>query len=498
MTGLPAKPTYTGPMQGPTPEDAARELLRRSGARASLAQYAAYIDPTHAPAAHHRLLIGALEAVASGDCTRLLVLMPPGSGKSWYAAVRFPEWIMGRRPDTDIIAASHTAELAERFGRRVRNTLGSPEYRHLFGDLLAEDNQAAGRWSTRAGGEYYATGVGGSITGRRALIGIIDDPVRGREDADSERHRETAWQWYTNDFLTRLKPNARQIIIQTRWHEDDLSGRILARERERWHVLCLPMIAVPGDPLGRAVGERLWPEWFTDDMVYQAKLDTRAWNALYQQEPAPDAGDFFQRGWFTDYDIPPVRLHVYGASDYAVTEGAGDYTEHGIFGVDWQGTLYVLDWWRGQAGPEEWIERQCDLIDAHRPFCWFGEGGMIRRALEPSLRRRMSERRSYCRLEWLPSIADKPTRARSIQSRASMGKLRFPATAAWKSDVLGQLLRFPAGRHDDAVDVCSLIGRGLDQVSEAPKGDSAIKPAVDRWERAFARHEDSEGAWKTV
>ena len=213
-----------------SPSQAAQELLRRRAATRSIEAYIDYHQLGFVPATHHRLLIGELEAVERGECPRLTVCMPPGSAKSTYASVLFPAWYLGRHPEGSVIAASHTEELAERFGRRVRNLVGSEAHRNVFGVGVAADRQSVGEWETEAGGEYYAAGVGSSITGRRADLGIIDDPVRGREDADSERGRETAWQWYVNDFLPRLKPGASQIVIMTRWHEDDLGGRLLDRE----------------------------------------------------------------------------------------------------------------------------------------------------------------------------------------------------------------------------------------------------------------------------
>jgi len=438
-----------------------REIHRRLAAQTGIAPFIEYRDAGYKPAKHHLLLIEKLEALERGEIERLMVCMPPGSAKSTYASVEFPAWFLGRNPKKSVIAASHTQELAERFGRRVRNIVGGEEFARVFGVGVADDSSSAGRWDTTKGGEYFAAGVGGSITGRRADLGLIDDPVKSREDADSDRSRDKAWDWYVNDFLTRLKPGAKQVVVMTRWHEDDLGGRILERERDRWTVIEIAMEAMPGDPLGRAVGERLWPDWFTDDMVETAKRDVRAWNALYQQQPAADDGDYFKRDWFSEYDELPKGLRLYGASDYGVTEGAGDYTEHGIFGVDPSGNLYVVDWWRKQASADVWIERKCDLILEHQPLCWFGEAGPIRRAVEPFMLRRMSERQAHCRVEWLASISDKTTRARSFQALASMGKVFFPRHSTWKADVIGQLTRFPAGKHDDSVDVCSLIGRGL-------------------------------------
>jgi len=151
-----------------------------------------------------------------------------------------------------------------------------------------------------------------------------------------------------------------------------------------------------------------------------------------------------------------------------VSEGQGDYTEHGIFGLDYNGDLYAIDWWREQAKSDVWIERQCDLIASYKPLIWFGESGPIRRAIEPFLRKRMQERETPCRLEWLPSIADKVVRARAIQARCAMGKVYMPKAAPWKADLMSQLMRFPAGKYDDGVDVLSLIGRGL-EFANAPK-----------------------------
>jgi predicted phage terminase large subunit-like protein len=220
-------------------------------------------------------------------------------------------------------------------------------------------------------------------------------------------------------------------------------------------------------------------------MVQVAKMDMRSWNALYQQQPAADVGDYFKADWFGEYESMPESLAIYGASDYAVTEGGGDYTEHGIFGLDPMSNLYVLDWWRGQETADVWIDRQCDLIVKHKPLTWFGEAGPIRRAIEPFMLRRFNERRAFVNMEWMASIADKPTRARNIQALASMGKVFFPKNAVWKSDVIGQALRFPAGKHDDAVDVLSLVGRALEHV----------QPPYQKKDRPTARQIASNQGW---
>ena len=468
-----------------TPQQLLEELLRRKQAKDSLVGYIAYLDLGFVPAAHHRLIIDHLEAVERGECRKLMIYMPPGSAKSTYASVLFPAWYLGRHPARSVIASSHTEELADRFGRRVRNLADTEAHRNVFGTGVAADRKSVGEWETEAGGEYFAIGIGGAISGRRADLGIIDDPVRGREDADSERARETAWQWYVNDFLPRLKPGASQILIMTRWHENDLGGRLLEREAEAWRIIELPMEALPDDLLGRKPGERLWPEWFSEQMVAEAKQDVRAWNSLYQQNPAPDEGTYFHAAWFGSYRNLPAQMTIYGASDYAVTAAGGDFTEHGIFGRGPNGDLYVLDWWRNQTSPDVWIDRQLDLVLRHRPACWFGESGVIQKAVAPYLRDRMAERGVWVRIEWLPSTVDKQARCRPFQALASMGKVLFPIEAAWKAEIVGQLLRFPAGKHDDGVDVCSLIGRGLEMMPAPSAAMSSRYPWENRSQHQF-------------
>lgn len=457
----------------------------------SLEGWIRYRDAGYTPARHHRLLIEYLEAVERGEIERLMVCMPPGSAKSTYTSVEFPPWFLGRNPKLNVIPASHTQELAETFGRRVRNVVASDEFRAVFGFGLSPDSQAAGRWGTEEGGEYYATGVGGAVAGRRADLLVIDDPVKSREDADSERSRARVWDWYVNDLLTRLKPGGRQILVMTRWHEEDLGGRILEREANRWTLLELPMEAYANDALGRRAGEMLWPEYFTPEMVASAKMDARSWNALYQQRPSPEDGSYFRRDWFKTWPTKPAHLNVYGTSDYAVTDSGGDFTVHRVWGVDQQGDLYRLDGWRGQTTADVWIERKLDLIARYKPFAWFGESGVIQKAVEPMLRNRMRERGVYCRMEWLPSIADKPSRARGFQARAASGRVYFEPGAD-----IDEFLKFPAGKNDDDVDTASLIGRALD---DAHPAIVPVKPAdkfVDRWDAKF--NDDESSDWKTA
>lgn len=448
-----------------SPQAAAVELLTRRKARSSLIEFTKYTNPTYSAAPHHELIAEKLEAVERGDIKRLIICMPPRHGKSELASRRFPSFYIGRNTDKQIIAASYNSDLANDFGREVRNIVDSPEFGALYNVTLAQDSKAANRWHTNTGGMYVAAGVGTAITGRGANILLIDDPFKDREEADSELRRQRVWDWYTSTAYTRLMPGGAIVVINTRWHDDDLTGRLLHEQDnggDKWEVLSLPAIDAEGAPL--------WPEWYPLDRLEQIRgvLPARDWNSLYQQNPIPDEGDYFKAAWFQDYEKLPENLRMYGASDYAVTDGGGDYTEHGIIGVDGNNNIYLVDWYKKQASADVWIESQCDLIVKHSPQCWFGETGPIRRAVEPFLNQRMQARQAYCRIEWLPSISDKPTRARPFQALASMGKVFIPKNALWRGELMNQVLRFPAAKHDDGVDVLSLFGRGLEYI-KAPK-----------------------------
>lgn len=395
---------------------------------------------------------------------------------SELASRRFPGWYLGRNPIKQIIAASYNSDLADDFGREVRNIVASEEHQKLFDTPLSEDSKSAGRWHVTKGGVYVAAGVGTAVTGRGADIFLIDDPFKDREEADSEIRRQRVWDWYTSTAYTRLMPGGAIIVINTRWHDDDLSGRLLeqmAAGADQWDVLSLP--AINDD------GAALWPEWYPVSRLreIQKVLPARDWNSLYQQNPIPDDGDFFKSDWFGEYEELPKRLNFYGASDYAVTDGSGDYTEHGVIGVDGNMNVYIVDWWRKQAASNVWIEKQCDLTSQWKPLCWFGEAGPIRRSVEPFLLKRMEERNAYCRIEWLTSIVDKASRARGFQAIASMGKVFLPRVATWKGDLLNQLLRFPAGKYDDAVDTCGLFGRGLPHINAARAVPRLVHEADD-------------------
>jgi predicted phage terminase large subunit-like protein len=443
-------------------ENCANERLLRNQLRGSLQKWCEYNG--FRPARHHRLIIEKLEAVARGDIIRLALFMPPGSAKSTYTSILFPPWLLAQDPKALILAASHTTELAERWGRRVRNIIADHGLELKI--RLSDDNQAANRWSIKGGGEYYAAGANVGIAGFRALYGLIDDPIRSRQDADSLLVRDRLWDWYLNDFRPRLVPGARQVLIQTRWHEDDLAGRLL--NHEKWDVVSLPALAKPDDPLGRDVDEPLWCD---DDYGYGAQLLTlrdttppRIWSALYQQAPAPDEGDFFKEEWLKPRDIIPhsSTLRVYGGSDYAVTADGGDYTVHVVVGIDHLNNMYLLDIWRRQASADVWVDAFCDLCQKYRPLEWAEEPGQIKSGVGPFLEKRMRARRVYVNRRTFTARGDKAVRARSIQGRMALDGLYYPKNANWVSDFLAELLSFPAAKHDDQVDALGLVGQLLD------------------------------------
>lgn len=427
------------------------------------------------PARHHSFVNAKLEAVAKGDIKRLMLFEPPGHAKSTYASWLFPAYYLGLYPAHNVIAASHTGDFAASWGRKVRNLFMMPEW--PFAAQLAADSQAAGHWSTTEGGEYFAVGTGGAVTGRRADLAVIDDPLKGREDADSETVRNKLWEWYRADLHTRLKPGAAIILIQTRWHEDDLAGRILpedydgrsgtfeGRDGEIWEVVSLPALAEANDALGRTINEALWPEWFSADMLLgeRAMQGERNWSALYQQRPSPEEGDYFRRDWLRWYEEPPriETLRLYGASDYAITANGGDYTAHGIAGVDPQDNLYILDWWRAQVDSAQAVDSWADMAGRWKVVQWAEDKAQIEKSLGPFLSKRQKELGIYCHREPYPLIGDKAMRAQAIRGRISQGKVYFPAKAPWVNDLVSEMLVFPNGRNDDQVDVLSLLGRML-------------------------------------
>ena len=411
-------------------------------------------------------------------------LMPPGSAKSTYSSIVFPTHYLGRFPNSSTIVSSYGSDLPRKFGRKARSVVRQSIYKRIFGTELSADSQAVDEWTLTNGSEWMAMGILAGVTGNRADGVVSDDLIKGREQADSPTVRNKTWDAYLNDLMTRKKPTAWEIFITTRWHEDDPAGRILplnyngesgwikGQDGNDWYVVCLPAIAErDDDPLGRKPGEILWPEWFTQEHFAPFKLNPRTWSSLFQQRPSPETGNFFQVDWIRPYGegtrkTMPDRdsLHVYGASDYAVTDSGGNYTVHVVAGVDNEHNIYILDLWRQRTSSDRWVEAFCDLVTEWRPLGWAEETGQIRAGVGPFLHKRMMERGIYIARAQFPTRGDKSIRAQSIRGRMAMGKVYFPIAKPWFSELQRELLNFPAGKTDDQVDALGLLGQVLDKM----------------------------------
>ena len=472
----------------------AEELLRRTEAAESLIAFTEYTFDRYRTSDHHRIVAEQLERVERGEIDRLMLLMPPRHGKSELASIRLPAYFLGRQPHRQFLSVSATDALASDFGRAVRNTINSAEYRAIFSTTLAEDSQAKGKWHTSEGGIYYALGIGGSVLGRGADVLLIDDPFGSMQEAQSELERKNVWDWYTGTAYNRLMPGGSIVVINHRMHEDDLCGRLLAQQAaggDRWEVVELPAI--------NDQGEALWPEAYPLDALHRIRKNSQArfWSALYQQRPAPEEGDYFKAEWLKPYDKAPGRetLRVYGGSDWAVTADGGDFTVHAVVGLDPEGRMYLLDLWRKQSASDEWVESFCDLVKQWKPMGWAEEQGQIRSGIGPYLDRRQRERQAYVAREAFPTRGDKAVRAQSIRGRMALEGLYVPVNAEWYPALRSELLSFPAGKHDDIVDALGLIGQLLDHMLAGRHPKKPEQPKNISGYRA-ARSDSTAGDWR--
>lgn len=440
--------------------------------------------------AHHLLWLNCLQQVEDGSIKRLMGLMPPGAGKSVYTSVVFPTHFLGRFKNTEVIVASYGTVLPRKFGRRARSIVQQPIFRRFFDCTLSEESAAVDEWSLTNGSGWMAKGILTGITGNRMDGVVWDDLIKGREQADSEPIRQKTWDAYVDDLMTRKKPMAWEVGITTRWHEDDPAGRILpanydgesgwikCKDGNDWFVICLQAVCERADdPLGRKIGEVLWPEWFTPEHFAPFKRVARTWNALFQQRPAPESGDYFQADWLKPYTttksfaqencplLPDLEtLNIYGASDYAVSDGKGDYTVHAVVGIDGWDRMWLLDLWREQTSSDKWVESFCDLVQRWRPLGWAEETGQIKSGVGPFLEKRLRERQLYIARALFPTKGDKSVRAQSIRGRMAMNGLYVPTDAPWFPALKKELMSFPAGNNDDQVDALGLIGQVLDKM----------------------------------
>jgi predicted phage terminase large subunit-like protein len=418
------------------------------------------------PATHHRLLMRELTALAQGETRRLMVLMPPGSAKSTYTSILFPAWWFTQHPRSSIIAASHTASLAEHFGRQIRLLI--QEHGPRLGYTLRDDSRAARRFSTNQGGEYFSTGVRGPIVGRRADLILIDDPVKSQAEADSRRQRDQLHDWFRADLLSRLRPRGRVILIMTRWHRDDLAGRLLARPKS-WRVLELPALARQADPLGRQPGDPLWPEW-EDAAALEAKrlaVGERSWAALYQQSPRTQEGALFRIARLRLQDHAPPIERAVRAWDLAATSELGARDPDWTVGVKLartsDGEFVILDIVRLRGDPATVEEAIRATARADGPGVAIGlpqDPGQAGRAQVLYLARRLAGHTVHTS----PETGSKLTRATPLASQVNAGNL-VVLRAPWTPILLEELQDFPHGEKDDQTDALS---RAFAMLTDAP------------------------------
>lgn len=508
------------------------EAARRELARRSLPDFSCLVDIPTVPltdeadedrfsvmklnklAAHHSLLLESLQKLEQGQIPNLMVLMPPGSAKSTYSDVVFVPWFMARKTRRNVILASYASEIAEKQGRRARQLIKSPSFGNLMQIGLMNDQKAAHQWTLTNGSEFMAGGILSGLTGNRGALGILDDPMKGRAEAESATIRDKTWNAYIDDFCSRLIPGAPQVIIQTRWHEDDIAGRILpegwdgesgmfeGRDGRKWFVLCVPAIADRrDDPLGRKLGETLWPEWFSHEHWAPFKLNKRTWSSLYQQKPTPDEGTFFQKAWFRRYraGYEPAQMNKYVTSDHAPGgQEHNDYTCARTWGVDSLGDLYLLDGFRSQETMDKSVDKALAMVKKHAPFAWFPEADNNWKSVAGFVTRRMRETQIYVRIEPItPHGADKATKAQPFQAMAAAGRVWIPEGPEG-DDVIEQYIKFPGGKNDDEVDAASVMGRAIADAHPAVLPLSVVNKPIDRWDRAFNAQDNDEYNYKVM
>lgn len=436
------------------------------------------------PALHHQLIINELTQAANGG-VNLIICTPPGSAKSTYTSVLFPPWFLAQAPNRTILACSYAKDLITGFGRRCRNLIELKG--QTLGYQLSSDSRAADEWTTTNGGRFFCAGVNAGIAGHRADLAFIDDPIGSEEDAQSDTFREKLWSWYVNDFVPRLKPNASRIIIANRRHEDDLVGRLLEREPEQWKVIKLKRVAEANDILGRKVGERLWPEYFTQPMTDEAMRNPRA-SGLQQQEPSPVDGDFFKLENLVEYyklsDLP-ANLNNYCASDHACSEDErNDPSCLGPFGVDENRDIWFYpDAFWEHADTLRVCRNMLSIGAKYEPIFWWAGKDHITKSIGPFLRNLMQDEQTYFTLIELNDSRNKMAKAQAIQAMTAAKKVHFPAFAPWWARARHELLSFPNGKHDDFVDMIANAGRGLQSMVRSsppppPANESREAPAL--------------------
>lgn len=436
-----------------------------------------------------------------------MVFMPPRAGKSLIISKYFPAWLLARHPKMEVILASYAAALAQNFSKQVRGLFRDDDFGPLFPKVrLDPESQSSEHWylqyrrtvkdSWRQGGSFVAAGVGGPVTGKGASVLIIDDPVKNAEEAESQVIRDNIWDWYTSTAYTRLAPGGGVVVVMTRWHEDDLAGRLERMTQngeldDPFEILRFPAIAEEDEEY-RKEGEALHPERFDLTALNRIRkaVGPRVWAALYQQRPAPEEGAYFTKDMFQYYtpEELPKRLNVYATWDLAIgKKERNDFTVGVKFGVCEENKLWILDIVRARMDALEIVDSILDMWESDSRFMMMGiEAGHIQMALGPLLDQRIRERGlfKFYYEPLKPGRQDKEARARSIQGRMRQGLVYWPQSAPWLAEAREELLTFPHGTHDDIVDAVAYAGILLDEFV-VPRRPRPEKPQTRDYIKSF-------------
>ncbi|KOR93962.1 phage terminase large subunit [Geobacillus stearothermophilus] len=430
--------------------------------------YSVYLEYVHfgryIPSRHSDLICDYLMKVEKGEIDRLMIFMPPRHSKSMTVTETFPSWFIGRNPDRRVIEVSYGDSLARRFGRANRQKI-EMFGEELFGIKISNDMGSVTSWDVegRRGG-MISVGIGGGITGQGADLLIIDDPIKNRKEADSLTYRNMLWNEWQNTLSTRLQPGGRVILILTRWHEDDLAGRLLEHEPERWTVVSLPAICdSENDLLGRKIGEPLWPEYgFDEKWAEETKksVGSRTWNALYQQRPTPPSGAIIHRSWFKYYKQAPQMDEYIQSWDFAFKDtNDGSFVVGQVWGRK-GADKYLLDQVRAKLSFTEsiraivsltskWPQAQAKLIEDR------ANGTAIINALRHQISGMLPVVPNGTKVERLNAV--------SPQFEAGNVYIPHPSIAPWVHDYVEELVAFPNAPSDDQVDATSQALRYLDR-----------------------------------
>jgi predicted phage terminase large subunit-like protein len=434
-------------------------LEKHDKVQGSLLEYARFQMPEYQTPAHIKLLAHKLEEVERGNIKRLAIFMPPRHGKSQLTSQFFPAWYLGRNPSKFVIATTYAQDLADDFGRSVRNQIQDEDYNRIFNDCtLSKDSSSVRRFHTTGSGVYYAVGAGGAITGRGAHLLLIDDPIKGREDADSDAMRSNLIDWYRSTAYSRLMPGGSIILIQTRWHEDDLAGWILREtSHEPWEVIELPAVLdeKASKILKRPKGQALWPEAYDKKRLEEIKktAGSREWNSLYMQRPSAEEGNILKRYWWKEWteDNPPECNYILQSWDTAYTvKSTSDYsavTTWGIFEHNGIQNAILLSARRERWEFPELKSEAIKLYNEFRPDVVLIEAKASGWSLIQEL-----QRAGIPITPFNPKRADKKTRAHSVTPLFESGRVWYPSSKYWAEDVINQCAQFPSSNYDDLVD----------------------------------------------